>query len=155
MRNTLKVVDKKLSYRTARGRFWHRASFDGYGETSRGTEWTIGNPDGSFLTHGRGWPLLTGERGEYDLAAGLRHAALTALATMSRAANSGLMLPEQAWGHRPPSGRPGFAPGTPTLSATPLAWTHAQFVPLAVDAAAGRVLEQPAAVAKLYRPGSR
>jgi len=153
VRNTLRVVDKKLGYRTARGMFWHRASFDGYGETSTGKEWTIGNPDNSFLTHGRGWPLLTGERGEYDLLAGKRHAALAALATMARSANAGYLLPEQVWDHRAPAGRPGFQPGTPTLSATPLAWTHAQYIRLAVDASVGQVLEQPAAVADRYLRG--
>jgi glucoamylase len=150
VRNSLQVVDKQLSYRTPRGRFWHRASFDGYGETSSGAEWTFGNPDGSFLTHGRGWPLLNGERGEYDLAAGSQRAADAQLATMARTSNSGYLLPEQVWDNRAPAGRPGFVPGTPTFSATPLAWTHAQFIRLAQDAAAGRVLEQPAAVAARY-----
>ena len=32
-----------------------------------------------------------------------------------------------------PAGQPGFTPGTATTSATPLAWTHAQFVRLAQD----------------------
>jgi hypothetical protein len=50
-------------------RFWHRASFDGYGEKADGSEWQP-TPTGSGITHGRGWPLLTGERGEYQLAAG-------------------------------------------------------------------------------------
>ena len=150
VRNSLRVVDEQLSYRTPRGTFWHRASFDGYGETSSGAEWTFGNPDGSFLTHGRGWPLLNGERGEYDLAAGAQRAADAQLATMARTSNSGYLLPEQVWDNRPPAGQPGFAPGTPTFSATPLAWTHAQFIRLARDAAAGQVLEQPAAVADRY-----
>ncbi len=63
------------------------------------------------------------------------------------------MLPEQVWDHQPPAGTDGFVPGTPTTSATPLAWTHAQFVRLAWDAAAGRVLEQPAPVAARYGNG--
>ena len=36
IRNTIAVVDKQLSYHTSRGTFWHRASFDGYGETDTG-----------------------------------------------------------------------------------------------------------------------
>ena len=44
----------------------------------------------------------------------------------------------------------GFEPGTPTFSATPLVWTHAQYLRLARDLAAGRVVEQPAAVADRY-----
>ncbi len=150
VRNSIKVVDEKLSYRTARGTFWHRASFDGYGEQNDGGPWLLGSPDDSRITRGRGWPLLTGERGEYDLAAGKDALAADQLATMSRTANSGGMLPEQVWDHHAPGGRPGFTPGTPTLSATPLAWTHAQFIRLARDIADGRVSEQPAAVARRY-----
>jgi glucoamylase len=148
--NTIRVVDRQLSYDTARGRFWHRASFDGYGETLTGEPWILGAPADSFVTRGRGWPLLNGERGEYELAAGRAAAAWTQLATMARTANSGYLLPEQVWDNQPPSGQPGFAPGTPTFSATPLAWTHAQYIRLARDLAAGRVVEQPAAVASRY-----
>jgi glucoamylase len=72
---------------------------------------------------------------------------------MANAAGPGDMLPEQVWDDQPPSGSPGFAPGTPTFSATPLAWTHAQYIRLAFDAAAGRVLEQPAVVAARYAGG--
>jgi len=153
VRNSIAVVDQKLSYLTARGRFWHRASFDGYGETSTGAEWTFNNPPDSFVTHGRGWPLLTGERGEYALAATDQGAAMADLATMTRSASAQFLLPEQVWDHRPPAGRPGFAPGTPTHSAMPLAWTHAQYIRLADDASAGRVLEQPAVVADRYLGG--
>ena len=39
------------------------------------------------------------------------------------------------------------------INATPLAWTHAQFIRLAWDATAGRVLEQPGAVAQRYLHG--
>jgi glucoamylase len=150
IRNSIKVVDEKLSYSTANGRFWHRASFDGYGEQNTGGPWLLGSPDDSGITHGRGWPLLNGERGEYDLAAGKVGLAADQLMAMSKTANSGGMLPEQVWDHHAPGGRPGFAPGTPTFSATPLAWTHAQFIRLARDIAVGRVSEQPAVVARRY-----
>ncbi|MDQ1744897.1 MAG: glucoamylase [Pseudonocardiales bacterium] len=148
--NSVRVVDRQLSYDTARGRFWHRASFDGYGETPTGGPWILGAPADSFLTRGRGWPLLGGERGEYELAAGQLGAAWSRLATMARATNSGYLMPEQVWDNEPPAGQPGFTPGTPTLSATPLAWTHAQYIRLARDLAAGRVVERPAVVASRY-----
>ena len=64
IRNSIKVVDAKLGYTTRNGRFWHRASFDGYGERRDGGQWAPSDP-GSGLTLGRGWPLLSGERGEY------------------------------------------------------------------------------------------
>jgi glucoamylase len=63
------------------------------------------------------------------------------------------MLPEQVWDPQPPGGTAGFTPGTPTTSATPPTWTHAQFVRLAQAVAAGRVLEQPAPVAARYAGG--
>jgi glucoamylase len=69
---------------------------------------------------------------------------------MSRTANEGDLLPEQVWDNQPPASQPGFASGTGTTSATPLAWTHAQFIRLAFDIAAGRLLEQPAIVADRY-----
>jgi glucoamylase len=151
--NTLAVVDRQLGVPTARGLFWHRASFDGYGEKLDGSPWDYGLPADSLITRGRAWPLLNGERGEYLLAAGDVAAARPQLATIARAAGPGFMLPEQVWDLQPPGGSPGFEPGTPTTSATPLAWTHAQFVRLAQDLQAGRVLEQPAVVAARYGGG--
>jgi glucoamylase len=146
VRNTLSVIDARLGVSTPNGFFWHRASFDGYGEKADGSPWDYGLPDGSLITHGRAWPLLNGERGEYLLAAGSRSRAGVQLATMSRAAGPGDMLPEQVWDQYPPA----IAPGTPTYSATPLAWTHAQYIRLAWDLQEGRVAEQPAAVADRY-----
>ncbi len=97
--------------------------------------------------------MLNGERGEYSIAAGDVAAGRAQLARIAAAVGPGLMLPEQVWDHQPPAGTDGFAPGRPTTSATPLAWTHAQFVRLAWDSAAGRVLEQPAPVAARYHGG--
>jgi glucoamylase len=148
--NTLRVVDQQLGVPTARGFFWHRASFDGYGEKADGSQWDYGLPAGSRITRGRAWPLLNGERGEYAIAAGRLGAGRAQLATMARTTGPGLMLPEQVWDRRPPAGQPGFVPGTPTFSATPLAWTHAQFIRLAWGVAAGRVVEQPRVVAERY-----
>jgi glucoamylase len=148
--NTLGVIDAQLGVPTARGFYWHRASFDGYGEKLDGSPWDYGLPDDSRITRGRAWPLLNGERGEYDIAAGRVAAGRAQLTTIARTAGPGLMLPEQVWDRQPPAGRPGFVPGTPTFSATPLAWTHAQYIRLAWDAKAGRVVEQPAVVAQRY-----
>jgi glucoamylase len=54
--------------------------------------------------------------------------------------NEGFMMPEQVWADS----------GKGTLSATPLAWTHAQFVRLAWSIDAGRPVEQPSIVACRY-----
>ncbi len=37
--NSLTVVDQQLGFTTPNGPFWHRASFDGYGEKDDGSEW--------------------------------------------------------------------------------------------------------------------
>ncbi|MGW4944990.1 glycoside hydrolase family 15 protein [Actinoplanes sp. NPDC004185] len=149
--NTLAVVDAQLGVATPRGFFWHRASFDGFGEQLDGSQWEFDEPPGSLVSRGRAWPLLSGERGEYEIAAGDLRAAASRLAAMTRATGPGGMLPEQVWDHTAPAGRGRFEPGTPTFSATPLAWTHAQYLRLARDLAEGRVVEQPAVVADRYR----
>ena len=147
--NTVALVDKYLGYSTPNGPFWHRASFDGYGEKADGSEWEP-TDTGSGITHGRGWPLLTGERGEYQLAGGT--GAQNDLDTIARSRDtSSWLLPEQVWDRQPPAGTgPDFAPGTPTLSATPLAWTHAQFIRLAWSVDAGTPVETPQPVACRY-----
>jgi glucoamylase len=80
-----------------------------------------------------------------------RHELLrSAFIALSRSANAGDLLPEQVWDDRPPAGVPMLARNFGTSSATPLAWTHAQFIRLAFDIAAGRLLEQPSIVADRY-----
>ena len=145
--NTVKVVDRQLAVDTPNGRFWHRFSFDGYGEGRDGSPWDISDPD-TFKTIGRVWPIFAGERGEYELLAG--RSAKRQLAAMANSANEGWMIPEQVWDDNPPSGRPGFARGEGTFSATPLAWSHAQLVRLALSIDAGKPVEQPEIVARRY-----
>jgi glucoamylase len=145
--NTMSVVDSQLGVSTPEGMFWHRYNYDGYGETADGSPWNVSDPD-TFGTHGRAWPIFAGERGEYELASG--HAAGAELGAIAGAANDGYMLPEQVWDQNPPSGQPGFERGKGTFSATPLAWSHAQFVRLAWSIQAGRPVEQPEIVACRY-----
>jgi glucoamylase len=146
--HTIQVVDAQLAVHTPNGTFWHRYNHDGYGEQRDGGPWNVGFPPGSQATIGRIWPIFAGERGEYELAAG--QSAAARLQAMAAAANDGGLLPEQVWDDNPPSGQPGFAPGTPTFSATPLAWTHAQLIRLAWSIVAGHPVEQPAIVACRY-----
>ncbi|HKG49456.1 MAG TPA: glycoside hydrolase family 15 protein [Actinomycetales bacterium] len=150
VRSTLPVIDRELRYGTPNGPFWHRASFDGYGEKRDGSQWEP-VPAGSGLTLGRGWPLLTGERGEYVLARGGN--AQRFLDTMARSAdNSTFFLAEQVWDHRRPANgsNPPFTPGENTFSATPLVWSHAQFIRLARSIDAGQPVETPRVVACRY-----
>ncbi|HET8756889.1 MAG TPA: glycoside hydrolase family 15 protein [Solirubrobacteraceae bacterium] len=138
---TLPVVDRELGVDTRNGRFWHRFNFDGYGELPDG------GPFGTAGNRGRLWPIFAGERGEYELLTGDAGAARGRLRSIAATANDGRLLPEQVWDDRPP---PGYTPGEPTFSATPLGWTHAQLVRLAWSLDAGRPVEQPAVVARRY-----
>ena len=146
IRNSLKVTDADIAFTTPTGQFWHRYTKDGYGEKADGSAWDYTFPAESRTTFGRLWPLLAGERGEYDLANGDRASAAKRLRDLGRVSSSAQTMPEQVWDEYAPSAQTGFPAGTPTTSATPLAWTHAQYVRLAWDVQAGAVLEQPAVV---------
>jgi len=145
--NSLKVVDQDLAVATPNGTFWHRFSFDGYGETSSGAEWEITDP-GDGKTHGRAWPLLAGERGEYAVAAGQSGAPY--LASMAAAAGASDMLAEQVWDGRAPTGQACCPAGEGTRSATPLLWSHAVLVRLAWTIQDGRPVDQQPVVAQRY-----
>jgi glucoamylase len=72
------------------------------------------------------------------------------LSSIASTGNEGYMLPEQVWDDNPPSGQPGFRTEEGTFSATPLAWTHAQYVRLAWFIQDGEPVEQPSIVACRY-----
>ncbi|RSN25280.1 glucan 1,4-alpha-glucosidase [Streptomyces sp. WAC 05977] len=146
IRNSVKVTDADIAFTTPTGQFWHRYTKDGYGEKADGSPWDYTFPAESRTTFGRLWPLLAGERGEYDLANGDRGTAAKRLRDLGRVSSSGDTMPEQVWDENAPSGQPGFPAGTPTASATPLAWTHAQYLRLAWSVEAGKVIEQPRVV---------
>ncbi|WP_412539257.1 glycoside hydrolase family 15 protein [Longispora sp. K20-0274] len=135
---SLPELDATLKVPTPNGAMWYRYNHDAYGEKSDGSPYT-----GSGGV-GRLWPLLSGERGEYELLAG--RSAASHLATMAASANSGYMIPEQAWDR---SSGP-FVFGEGTDSATPLAWSMAQFVRLALSIDAGTPVERPSVVAARY-----
>ena len=145
--NSLQVIDQELEVDTPNGPFWHRFSFDGYGETSNGGEWRV-TEDDSFRTLGRAWPLLTGERGEYAVAAG--QDGLPYLAAMAAAAGPSGMLAEQVWDGRAPTGGACCAAGENTRAATPLTWSHAGLVRLAWTIERGRPADRQALVAGRY-----
>ena len=135
--NTISVVDSELEVSTPEGPIWHRYSFDGYGETSSGGDYTgvgVGNP----------WPVLSGERGEYDVADGSTSGAQSMLQTMAGAANAGFQISEQVWDGS--TGTGGFTFGQPDNSSTPLMWAMAQYVRLAIDISAGKDVDTPSVV---------
>jgi glucoamylase len=145
--NSLAVVDRDLRVDTPNGSFWHRFSFDGYGEKANGDEWEI-TDDGSRETFGRGWPLLAGERGEYAVQAGQSGAPY--LQAMANAASASDMIAEQVWDGRPPTDTTTYLAGEGTRSATPLLWSHAGLVRLAWTIQDGRPVDQQAVVADRY-----
>jgi glucoamylase len=128
---------------TPGGQGWYRYSHDAYGERPDG-----GNYDGRTGV-GRLWALLTGERGEYEIARSDSLAARKRLDTMLSFANEGMMIPEQVWDRRDlPKAKLHFGEGTG--SATPLAWSMAQFIRLALNSQTGKNLETPTVVADHY-----
>jgi glucoamylase len=141
--STLPVIDRLLEVHTPNGPYWHRYDHDGYGEFPDGRPWDLAG-------RGRAWPLLTGERGEYELAAGHPQRALALLTTLAKAGGNSMLLPEQVWDVRGDPTRWGFRLGEGTLSATPLAWPHAQFIRLAWGIAHGSPVETPSVVACRY-----
>jgi glucoamylase len=143
MTESLAVVDRLLRVETPSGAGWYRYNHDAYGETVRG-----GNYDGRTGV-GRLWTLLTGERGEYDVARGDLKSARARLEAMMGFANDGLMIPEQVWDRdaNPPAE---FRFGEGTGSATPLAWSMAQFIRLAMNIKQGHNLETPAITSRRY-----
>jgi glucoamylase len=140
--NTVKVIDSLLKTEMPAGPIWRRYNEDGYGEHEDGSPF-----DGSGV--GRCWPLLTGERAHYELAAGRSDEAQSLLATLEAFANPGGLLPEQTWDGNDIPERELFF-GKPSGSAMPLVWAHAEYLKLCRSLADGRVFDMPPQTAKRY-----
>lgn len=138
--DSLKAVDHRLKTDTPSGPVWHRYNCDGYGEHDDGRPF-----DGTG--HGRGWPLLTGERGHYALVAG--EDPLTYLEAMMAMAGPLGMIPEQVW-DSDPIVEQDLEPGKPSGSAMPLVWAHSEFIKLCYSRALGRPVDRPAATWARY-----
>lgn len=137
---SLRIVDRVIRVETPLGPGWRRYNHDGYGERPDGSGWQ----DKGI---GRIWPLLTGERGEYAVARG-EDATPYARTMMAFAGPTG-MIPEQVWDQTfPPDARHRIGQGTG--SATPLAWSMAQFVRLVMCLETKRVVERPQVVFDRY-----
>lgn len=122
---------------------WRRYGLDGYGEdTATGQGYAKGPDDSNLPTQrGRVWPIFSGERGHYELARLLvNNKTLTAedlqplqrnyVQAMEQFANSGLMLPEQVWDNVGKNEIYQYTQGEGTNGATPLAWSHAEYIKL-------------------------
>jgi glucoamylase len=130
--DSLEVVDAVLKRGLPQGPGWLRYNWDGYGQRADG---------GPFQGWGQGrvWPLLTGERAHYELAAGNDISAL--IKTYERFATCGQMMPEQVWDE---ANRPdcSLRLGQPAGSAVPLVWAHAEYLKLLRSAVDGKVFDR-------------
>jgi glucoamylase len=133
--NTVRVIDAILKVETPVGPAWRRYNQDGYGEQADGAPF-----DGVGI--GRAWPLLTGERAHYELAAGHREEAERLANTLAAFANDGGMLPEQVW-DAADIPEQDLCLGRPTGSAMPLVWAHAEYVKLRRSLREQRVFDMP------------
>ncbi len=140
--NTVKVIDSLLKVDLPAGPTWRRYNEDGYGEHQDGQPF-----DGNGI--GRVWPLLTGERAHYELAAGKVETAKSLLKTLRLLSNADGLLPEQSWdGPDLPQQELYF--GQPTGSAMPLVWAHAEYLKLCRSLADGQVFDMPPQAAERY-----
>jgi len=118
--DSIKVIDRVLKHDLPQGPGWRRYNHDGYGQKDDGSAY-----DGTGV--GRCWPILTGERGHYELAAGRDPEQF--IKAMEDFSNAGGMLTEQVWdGPDLPHLR--MKRGCPTGAAMPLCWSHAEYVSL-------------------------
>ena len=137
---TVKVIDAIIRVDTPFGPAWHRYNHDGYGQGHDGVPFT------SFGV-GRVWPLLTGERGHYELAAG--HSTERYIRAMEGFASKTGLLPEQSW-DEPDRPEIFMWLGKPTGSAMPLMWAHAEYIKLLRSSKDGKVYDAIPEVAKRY-----
>jgi glucoamylase len=145
--STIGVIDAILEVNTSAGRLWRRYNGDGYGEHDDGRPF-----DGTGI--GRAWPLLAGERGHYEVAAGHFEAAREIARTLETIAGEGGLLPEQVWDSEDLPGRKLFK-GRPTGSAMPLVWAHAEYLKLRRSLADGGVFDAPPQTSTRYLHNTR
>lgn len=140
--NTVCVIDGLLKVETPNGPSWHRYNGDGYGEHDDGSAF-----DGTGI--GRVWPLLTGERAHYELAAGRIDRAQDLASAMCAFAGESLLLPAQIWDAPDVPERELFT-GSATGSARPLVWAHAEYLKLRRSLQDGCVFDRPPQTVERY-----
>jgi glucoamylase len=153
---SLGVVDATIRRTTATGEGFYRYNSDGYGDGSTdGHPWAPSNKGNGHL-----WPVLAGERGQWELDRGDIGAAVGRLEAMHGTASGVGLIPEQAWelpalarspfGTDPTIASVGFQNGKAAGSASALTWSAGQFVRLTRDVSAGRVLDRPRYTTRRY-----
>jgi glucoamylase len=140
--STVRVIDALLEIQTEHGPVWRRYNGDRYGEREDGSAF-----DGAGV--GRPWPLLTGERAHYELAAGHVEEASRLLRALEGFAGHGGLIPEQIWdGADVPERELRF--GEPSGAAMPLVWAHAEHLKLLRSLNDGRVYDMPPQTRQRY-----
>jgi len=138
--DSLKVVDHILKIDTPFGPCWRRYNHDGYGQKKDGGPF-------DWWGQGRAWPLLTGERAHYELAAGKSCKKLTT--AIEQFSSKGGMLPEQIWDEADLPSK-GMCYGRSAGSAQPLVWAHSEYLKLLRSLADGEVFDKISVVAERY-----
>ena len=138
--DSLKVVDHVLRIDTPYGPCWLRYNHDGYGQRKDG---------GPYMGWGQGraWPIMTGERAHYELAAG--HDVAPYITALERFSSIGGMLPEQVWDYADLP-EEGMYFGRSAGSAQPLVWAHAEYTKLLRSVTDGQVFDRISVVADRY-----
>jgi glucan 1,4-alpha-glucosidase len=178
IKSSLTVVDDTIERSTPSGIGFYRygttptESVDGYGDCYQPSGSSCSVPGAPWPPTDTGtghlWPVLSGERGEYEVADGDGSFARQLLASMQNMQSGQGLEPEQAWedpdlaaspyGADPTTASIGFTDGQAAGSASPLTWAQAQYARLALDLSAGRNLETPGIVTDRYvthgMPGS-
>jgi glucoamylase len=141
------VVDAVLKVDTPHGPCWRRYNHDGYGQRDDGSAY-------KFWGTGRAWPLLTGERGHYEIAAG--HDGRPYLLALENFAYGVGLLPEQIW-DAPDLPSRHLRRGGPTGAAVPLLWAHGEYVKLHRSVADRKVFDliDPAYIRYVSRRAKR
>ncbi|WP_246738028.1 MULTISPECIES: glucan 1,4-alpha-glucosidase [Rhizobium] len=144
--DTVTAIDSELRRDLPTGSYWYRYNGDGYGERDDGRPFA-----GSGI--GRLWPLLTGERAHYELAAGRSDEARRLLAALEASASDGGLIPEQVWDSADLPARELFL-GRPSGSAMPLVWAHAEHIKLLRSIRDGVVFDMPPQTVARYIAGA-
>ena len=141
--DSVRVIDAILRVDTPNGPCWRRYNHDGYGQRNDGTSY-------KGWGTGRSWPLLTGERGHYEIAAGRDPGPY--LRALENFAHGIGLIPEQIW-DAPDLPSQFLRFGGPTNAAVPLIWAHSEYVKLQRSATDGRVFDLVEPAYDRYLPG--
>ena len=143
--DSLKVIDQELRVETPGGPCWRRYNHDGYGQRADGGPFT-------GVGQGRAWPLLSGERAHYEIAAG--NDPMELIHAMESFSGPMGLLPEQIW-DAPDMPQQRMELGRPTGSAMPLMWAHAEYIKLLRSMYDRKVYDRIYSVAARYCDGKQ